>query len=447
LKERFVKYYRNACRSIALLLWLSLVALAQTQVGRIQVLVAPDHPNWTYAPGEKASFLIRAVRDGNTVGGLKLTYTVGLEMMPPSVTQSVTLGAEGLRVDGGTLKEPGFLRCIATVEADGRSYRGLATAGFAPEQIKPAVTDPADFDAFWASGKEALSKIPIDGERKLLPDASTASVNVYEVSFQNVGGRDGAPSRIFGILAEPKAPGKYPAMLQVPGAGVYPNHAMLRQAELGVITLSIGIHGIPATMEAHVYSLLSSGALSNYWLNGLESRDRYYYRRVYLGCVRANDYLTSLPNWNGTDLLVTGGSQGGALSIVTASLDPRVKRLAAYYPALSDMPGYLKGRAGGWPHMFKAEGVDSHRTKEKLESAAYYDVVNFARRIKVPGMYSWGFNDETCPPTTTYAAYNSITAPKQLVIALETGHWTVKEQTDTVDAWIDEYLKHGAGAH
>lgn len=442
-----MKYYRNACRSFALLLWLSLVALAQTQVGRIQVLVAPDHPNWTYAPGEKASFLIRAVRDGNTVGGLKLTYTVGPEMMPPSVTQSVTLGAEGLRVDGGTLKEPGFLRCIATVEAGGRSYRGLATAGFAPEQIKPAVGDPADFDAFWASGKEALSKIPIDGERRLLPDVSTASVNVYEVSFQNVGGREGAPSRIFGILAEPKAPGKYPAMLQVPGAGVSPNHAMLRQAELGVITLSIGIHGIPATMEARAYSLLSSGALSNYWLNGLESRDRYYYRRVYLGCVRANDYLTSLPNWNGTDLLVTGGSQGGALSIVTASLDPRVKRLAAYYPALSDMPGYLKGRAGGWPHMFKAEGVDSHRTKEKLESAAYYDVVNFARRIKVPGMYSWGFNDETCPPTTTYAAYNSITAPKQLVIALETGHWTVKEQTDAVDAWIDEYFKQGAGAH
>ena len=442
-----MKNLRNAYRAIALLVLLSIVALAQTQVGRIQVLVAPDHPNWTYAPGEKASFLIRAVRDGNTLGGVKLTYTIGLEMMPPTVTQSVTLDAEGLRVDGGTLNEPGFLRCIATVEEGGQSYRGLATAGYAPDQITPAVADPADFDAFWTSGKEALSKIPIHGERRLLPELSTSAVNVYEVSFQNVGAREGATSRIFGILAEPKAPGKYPAVLQVPGAGVSPNHALLRQAELGAITLSIGIHGIPATMDARVYSLLGSGALANYWLNGLESRDRYYYRRVYLGCVRANDYLTSLPNWNGADLLVTGGSQGGALSIVTASLDPRVKRLAAYYPALSDLPGYLKGRAGGWPHMFKSEAEDSHRTKEKLESAAYYDVVNFARRIKVPGMYSWGFNDETCPPTSTYAAYNSITAPKQLVIALETGHWQVKEQTDVVDAWIDEYVKQAAGTH
>ncbi|MDR3719330.1 MAG: acetylxylan esterase [Bryobacteraceae bacterium] len=439
--------YRNICRAFVLLICLSIAALAQAQVGKIQVLVAPDHPNWTYAPGEKASFLIRAVRDGNTVGGLKLTYAIGLEMMPPAVTQSVTLGADGLRVDGGTLSEPGFLRCIATVEEGGRSYRGLATAGYAPEKIKPAVVDPADFDAFWASGKEALAKIPIDGERRLLPEFSTSTVNVYEVSFQNVGAREGATSRIFGILAEPKAPGKYPAVLQVPGAGVSPNRALMHQAELGAITLSIGIHGIPANMDARVYSLLGSGALANYWLNGLESRDRYYYRRVYLGCVRANDYLTSLPNWNGTDLLVTGGSQGGALSIVTAALDPRVKRLAAYYPALSDMPGYLQGRAGGWPHMFKAEGADSHRTKEKIESAAYYDVVNFARRIKVPGMYSWGFNDETCPPTTTFAAYNSITAPKQLVIALETGHWTVKEQTDVVDAWIDEYVRQAASTH
>lgn len=439
--------YRNSCRALALLILFSLLALAQSQVGRIQVLVAPDHPNWIYAPGEKASFLIRAVRDGNTVGGLKLNYTVGLEMMPPTVIENVTLGAEGLRVEGGTLNEPGFLRCIATVEEGGRSYKGLATAGFAPERIAPAVADPTDFDAFWKSGLEALAKVPIDAERKLLPDLSTSTVNVYEVSFQNVGAREGSTSRIFGILSEPKVPGKYPAVFGVPGAGVSPSHAMLRQAELGAITLSIGIHGIPANMDARVYSLLMSGALANYWLNGLESRDRYYYLRVYLGCVRANDFLTSLPNWNGTDLLVTGGSQGGALSIITTALDPRVKRLAAYYPALADMPGYLKGRAGGWPHMFKAEGEGSHRTKEKLETAALYDVVNFARRIKVPGIYSWGFNDETCPPTTTYAAYNSITAPKQLVLALETGHWQVKEQTDVVDAWIDEYVKPSQIGH
>ncbi len=183
--------------------------------------------------------------------------------------------------------------------------------------------------------------------------------------------------------------------------------------------------------------------MNGYWNYGLDSRDRYYYRRVYLGCVRANDYLTSLPNWNGKDLAVTGGSQGGALSIVTAGLDPRVRAVAAYYPALSDMAGYTAGRAGGWPHMFRITGEGSNRTEAKLLTASYYDVVNFARRVKAPGIYSWGYNDETCPPTSTYAAYNVITAPKRLVLALETGHWTVKEQPDLIDAWLGQYIRTG----
>jgi cephalosporin-C deacetylase-like acetyl esterase len=140
---------------------------------------------------------------------------------------------------------------------------------------------------------------------------------------------------------------------------------------------------------------------------------------------------------------VTGGSQGGALSIITAALDPRVKGLAAYYPALSDVTGYLHDRAGGWPHMFRASGEGSHRTKEKLNTMRYYDVVNFARRVKVPGFYSWGFNDETCPPTSMYSAYNVIAAPKQLLLALETGHFTVPEQNERVNRWLESFLKTG----
>ena len=81
----------------------------------------------------------------------------------------------------------------------------------------------------------------------------------------------------------------------------------------GIITLQVGIHGIPVTMEQSVYDSLGAGALANYNTFGLDNRDRYYYRRVYLGCVRANDFLTSHPKWDGATLVVTGGSQGGAL--------------------------------------------------------------------------------------------------------------------------------------
>jgi len=211
-------------------------------------------------------------------------------------------------------------------------------------------------------------------------------------------------------------------------------------AEKGIITFEIGIHGIPVTMEPSVYTDLGASTLYQYYNYNLDNKDRYYFKRVYLGCVRANDFLVSLPQYDGTNLAVTGGSQGGALSIITAGLDSRVKFLAAYYPALSDVTGYLNGRAGGWPHLFDKNNLPFNNSKEKIETVAYYDVVNFARLLKVPGLYSWGFNDETCPPTSMYSAYNVINAPKDLFLALETGHWTYPEQREKFNLWLEQKL-------
>jgi cephalosporin-C deacetylase-like acetyl esterase len=340
------------------------------------------------------------------------------------------------------MKEPGFLRCIVSVEIEGKTYRGLATAGFSPEQIMPTAEDPADFDSFWSAGKEELARLPLDAKLTLIPEYGTSGVDCYHVNLQNVGSTGGA-SRLYGILCEPKAEGRFPALLYVPGAGVRPYRGMTDMAEKGLITFQIGIHGIPVILDPALYDSLRMAALDGYWTYGLDSRDRYYYRRVYLGCVRANDFLVSRPKWDGKNLAVTGGSQGGALSIVTAGLDPRTKGLAAYYPALSDLTGYFQGRAGGWPHMFRAEKDPSLRLKEKIETSRYYDVVNFARRVRVPGLYTWGYNDETCPPTSMYSAYNAVPGPKKLMLALETGHNNVPEQVERVNRWLESFLKTG----
>jgi cephalosporin-C deacetylase-like acetyl esterase len=413
---------------------------AQDRIGSVQVRVSTDRADWRYEPGQPVRFRILAVQDGHPLSGIRVTYRIGPEMMPPRTEQTAMLTSEGVVVDGGTMKEPGFLRCIATVENNGKTYRGLATAAFRPEAIKPTPQDPPDFEEFWAAGKAALAKLPLDPKLTLLPGYGNAAADCYQVNLQNVG-TGNAPSRFYGVLCEPKAPGKYPALLSVPGAGIRPYRGLADIAARGVITLQVGIHGIPVTMEQSVYDSLSAGALANYNTIGLENRDRYYFRRVYLGCVRANDFLTSHPKWDGSNLAVTGGSQGGALSIVTAALDPRVRGLAAYYPALSDVTGYLQNRAGGWPHMFRADGPLSHRTPEKIETSRYYDVVNFARRVKVPGLYTWGFNDETCPPTSMYSAYNVIPGSRKLLLALETGHNNVPEQVAEVEAWLLALLK------
>ncbi|MBK9169669.1 MAG: acetylxylan esterase [Bryobacterales bacterium] len=429
---------------IALLALLAFPLAAQDRIGAVQVRVSTDRPDWRYEPGQPVRFRIVATQDGHPLDGARVTYRTGPEMMPPAAERTVPLPAAGLTVEGGTMNEAGFLRCIATVEHNGRTYRGLATAAFRPEAIQPTQENPSDFDAFWAAAKAELAKLPVDAKVTPLPGYGNAAADCYQVDLQNVGS-GAAPSRFYGVLCEPKAPGKYPALLSVPGAGVRPYRGLADMAAKGIVTFQVGIHGIPVTMDPSVYDVLRFGALANYNTYGLDHRDRYYYRRVYLGCVRANDFLTSHPKFDGTNLAVTGGSQGGALSIVTAALDPRVRGLAAYYPALSDVTGYLRNRAGGWPHMFRAaDGPLSHRSQDKIETSRYYDVVNFARRVKVPGLYTWGFNDETCPPTSMYSAYNVIPGQKKLLLALETGHNNIPEQVAEVQAWLERFLGSGA---
>lgn len=403
----------------------------------VKIIVAPDHINWTYHPGEKVIFSVTVLQYGNPLKNVKIKYEVGPERMEPVKKDSLNLPDGKLVLDGGTMKTPGFLRCIVVAEVNGKKYRNLSTAGFDPEMIKPAIENPADFLQFWDQAKAELAKIPMDVRMTLLPERCTETVNVYQVNLQNyhIG------TRLYGILCVPKKEGKYPAILKVPGAGIRPYYGDVSTAEKGFITFEIGIHGIPVTLDTDVYNNLSTGALSGYpWFN-LDDRDRYYYKRVYLGCIRANDFLTGLPQFDGTNLAVTGGSQGGALTIVTAALDRRVKILAAYYPALCDLTGYLIGRAGGWPHLFDKNNIRFKNTKEKIETCDYYDVVNFARILTIPGMYSWGFNDETCPPTSMYAAYNVITAPKSLYLSLETGHWKYAEQSEKLDSWLQAQLQ------
>ena len=422
---------------IAISFFIGSISNAQPAEQFVKVIVAPDHADWVYAPGEKVKFTITILQNGNIIKNSTVKYEIGPEKMEPVKTDSLVLANGTLAVDGGTMKEPGFLRCIAKATINNTTYRGLSTVAFGPQLIKPTIDNPADFVAYWDQAKTDLAKIPMDARMTLLPDRCTEKVNVYHVNLQNFR----AGTRVYGILCMPKKEGKYPALLRVPGAGARPYNGDVVTAEKGFITLEIGIHGVPVNMDVLVYSNMMAGPIAGYWNYNLDDKDRYYYKRVYLGCVRANDFIVSLPQYDGVNLGVTGGSQGGALAIVTAALDTRVKYLTAFYPALCDVTGYLKGRAGGWPHLFDKNNLAFNHKKEKIETAGYYDVVNFARLLKVPGMYSWGFNDETCPPTSMYAAYNVIKAPKSLYLALETGHWTFPEQNEKLNNWLLQNLE------
>ncbi|MGE0019981.1 MAG: acetylxylan esterase [Draconibacterium sp.] len=416
-----------------LFLLLHVQLFAQPARQLVQVVVTPDKADWNYKTGDRAEFTVTVFRNNVPLNGIDVKYNIQPEQMPAIEEGKLSLKKGTATVKAPKFKDPGFLRCNVSVDVDGKPYSSYSTAAFEPEKIEPSTTLPVDFQAFWEKGKQDLANVEMKPVMTLMPERCTDKVDVYHVGINNIKGK------VYGILCRPKAEGKYPAILHVPGAGIRAYFGDVAGAEKGFITFQIGIHGIPVNLDPGVYTDLAAGALEGYPLTNMDDKDFYYYKRVYLGCVRAVDFIESLNCFDGKNIGVTGGSQGGALSIITAGLDSRIDYLAAFYPALSDLTGYLNERAGGWPHMFK----NAFTVKpEKIETSKYYDVVNFARFVKVPGWYSWGYNDNVCPPTSMHAAYNVIPGKKELLIFQETQHWTFPEQNALRNNWLYGKLKN-----
>ena len=124
---------------------------------------------------------------------------------------------------------------------------------------------------------------------------------------------------VFSEVTVTQVPGKElrPSPRAGPLAGVRPYGGDVWSATQGVITLEIGIHGIPVTMEQKIYDDVFNGALMGYWEVGMDNRDKSYYKRVVLGCIRALDYIEQYTPWNGKGLGVTGSSQGGFLTLAS----------------------------------------------------------------------------------------------------------------------------------
>ena len=92
-----------------------------------------------------------------------------------------------------------------------------------------------------------------------------------------------------------------------------------------------------------------------------------------------------------------------------------------------------KGRTGGYPHFNR---MNNMLTDEKIRTMAYYDVVNFARHVKARTFLTWGFNDVTCPPTTSYAVWNTLTCEKEAQITPINEHWTSETMEREHMEWI-----------
>nr|WP_181983381.1 acetylxylan esterase [Bacteroides oleiciplenus] len=405
-------------------------------------VTVPNHADWIYKTGEKATVEVQFYKYGIPQDGVTVSYEIGGDMMPAETSGSVTLKQGKAVISIGTMKEPGFRDCRMTATVDGKSYKHHVKVGFSPENIKPYTQMPKDFNEFWDNNKAEVARYPLTYTKELAKDYCTDKVDCYLIKLM----LNNRGQSIYGYLFYPKnaAKGSCPVVLCPPGAGIKTIKEPLRHkyyAEEGCIRFEIEIHGLNPTMSEEEFKEISNafnGRENGYLNNGLDNRDNYYMKRVYLGCVRSIDLLTSLPEWDGKNVIVQGGSQGGALALITTGLDNRVTACVANHPALSDMAGYKAGRAGGYPHFFRTGGMD---TPDKLKTMAYYDVVNFARLIKVPTYITWGYNDDVCPPTTSYAVYNTLGCPKEALITPINEHWTSNDTEYGQLKWILKHLK------
>lgn len=413
------------------MLLVSMVGRGQIRGNNITVAVTPDHRDWTYRVGEKMAFTVSVMRSGTLVDEGTITYEMGPEMYATEKRQVTLHGGQATLV--GRMMEPGFYRVRVTTKVGGRDYEGLCTAAVSPERIEAKAQCPEDFDAFWQRAAEEARWTALEPKMELLPERCMEGVNVYHVSYQN----DKWGRRVYGILCVPTKAGRYPALLRVPGAGVRPYGGDAWLARKGCIVLEIGIHGVPVTREQTYYDELQNGPLDGYFCWSINDRDRNYYKHVVTGCLRSIDYIATLPEWDGEHLGVTGSSQGGFLSLVCAALDKRVTCYGAVHAALCDHEASLAGRACGWPHYWYGK---ERASEEEVRNVRYYDGVNFARRITCPGWFSFGYNDTVVPPTTAWATYNSVTAPKEISIYQQTGHYWYQEQWDEWGAWLEKAL-------
>ena len=394
-----------------------------------------------YKKGERALVEIQFYKYG-IPRDAEVEYETADDMMDADGHGTVRLKDGRALLDMGTRKTPGFRDLRLTANVDGKTYSHHIKVGFSVDEIRPCVKEPADFTEFWRKNIEEMRQTPLTYTKEKATEYCTDKIDCYLVKV-NLNRQKQA---VYAYLFYPKnaAKGSCPAVLCPPGAGIKTIKDPLRHkyyAENGCIRMEMEIHGLDPRLPASMFNDISkafNGKENGYLANGIDSRDRYYMKRVYLALVRCLDLLAGLPEWDGRNLVVQGGSQGGALAIVAAALDNRVTHCIVNHPALADMAAYAEGHTGGYPHFNKTAGI---LTGNNINTLAYYDVVNFARHVKADTYMTWGYNDNTCPPTTSYAVWNTLACPKEALITPINEHWTSDDTERGQMEWMLERLK------
>lgn len=421
----------------------SMAGLAENYPYRSDYLwvTVPDHADWLYRAGEKARVEVQLYKYGIPQDAT-VNYEIADDMLAADRKGEVVMKHGRAVIDMGTRNTPGFRDLRLSAVVDGKKYVHHVKVGFSVDEIRPFTREPADFIDFWNRNIEDMRAVPLSYTKEKAEEYCTDKIDCYLLKIR----LNKQNQSVYAYLFYPKnaQKGSCPVVLCPPGAGIKTIKEPLRHkyyAENGFIRMEMEIHGLDPRLSKETFDDITkafNGRENGYLYNGLQDPDRYYMKRVYLSLIRCLDLLTALPEWDGRNLIVQGGSQGGALAIVAAGLDRRVTQCIVNHPALSDMAAYSAGRTGGYPHFNKVDGMFTDRN---MRTMAYYDVVNFARHVTADVYMTWGYNDNTCPPTTSYAVWNTFTCPKEALITPINEHWTSDDTEYRQMEWVLKKLR------
>ena len=281
---------------------------------------------------------------------------------------------------------------------------------------------PGDFDEFWDAGLDEMRAI--DPRIELTPhDIGADFAECFHLRFTGVGG-----ARVYAKYLRPKGARDCAAVVQFHG---YSWNSGDWSEKLGLVANGFCV----AALDCRGQGGLSEdpGGVRGTTLNGHivrgldDAPERLYYRGVFLDCAQLAGIVMGFDEVDEARVAAAGGSQGGALTLVCAALEPRIVRAAPVYPFLCDYRRVweMDLAAGAYAELktfFRHFDPRHEREDEIFTRLGYIDVQHLAPRIRAEVLMGVGLTDTICPPSTQYAAFNKITSPKRTCIYPDFGH-------------------------
>lgn len=422
----------NTMRSVQQLLVTLFLVTGFTAIAYGQAIVlTQSNESGIYQKGEniQVSVLLKdAVADSLSVKILK-NYRDEVS------NQTIAYSGKQLVLFDETVSEPTSL--IFEVQAqDASASLGLVVD---PEHFEPGTRRPKDLTRYWENEKKALRALSMDVKTVPVTDIEQG----YVCSDVEINCTGPQPARGYFAKPEGAKSSSLPIVLFVHAAGVkgswclaQPENA-LRYATMGkgALAFDLNAHGMLNGQPQEYYDNLEQGELKNYATQGVESKNDFYFRGMYLRLLRTLDFLTSQPEWDGERILVIGESQGGGQALAAAGLDPRVTAAVATVPAMCDWGGVFVGRTSGWPKPFNSPNDE----EKMLETLPYFDAAHLLKNSKATLVTEIGFIDTTCPSTAVYAAINQAKGKKIVFGVPYRGHHL--DQKEYQETWENTVLK------